>query len=124
MIKKLILIIILLLCVNSSYAKDKPTYGIVFFTSNSCPACQQMKRDVWPHKTIKEKMLKFGWHEINYEDDAELVTKYKVKLLPTIFLIKYDIKNRKECDILKKEVGYMSVRQTEKFLKIPDKKTP
>lgn len=115
---KLILITAIVLCANFSFAEDKPTYGIVFFTSQSCPACLRMKKDVWTHQKIKNIMTKFGWHEIDYSEDAELVEKYKVRLLPTIFLIKYDIKNRKECDIIKKEVGYMSVEQTEKFLEI------
>ena len=124
-------VIFFTLLMGVGQAKELPRYGVVFFTSPSCVYCVKMKKEVWVNNEIKEKMKTFGWHEINHDNNDKLAKDFKVKALPTTFLVKYrsilakhDNIRYEQCIIIRSKVGYMSVGEVIKFIKLEEKTWP
>ncbi len=103
---------------NQIAIKVGPKYGIVFFTSKDCKWCIKMKKDVWTNKLVKKNIRRFDWYEVDINKQPKLAKAFKIKNLPTTVMIKYT-KDRKNCTIIRKRVGYMTTVETVIFLRIP-----
>lgn len=73
-------------------AKKKNMKIILFFQSEGCRPCENMKSNVFTNADVKKTMSKFLFLAVDADNDAALVSKYKVRATPTTVVIDADEK--------------------------------
>lgn len=110
------ILLILILCTTLLGAvQNKSRKNVVFFHATWCGPCNQMKRNVLPHPSIK-KILKqyfFGKERpvmVDIDKYPDLARKYGVSSIPVTMIVNDQDK------VEKRRVGYMSVSQFKRFI--------
>jgi len=95
-------------------ADTKETMQVLFFTSDNCPPCLRMKKNVWPNAEVQRSIKQYHCSPrmLNSSNEKDLVyfKHYNIRYIPTTII----------CDRyggeLKREVGYVSVKEMLHFL--------
>ena len=99
---------------RKAVADTKEAMQVLFFTSDNCPPCVRMKKNVWPNAEVQRSIKQY--HDsprmLNSSNDKNMVyfKHYNIQYVPTTII----------CDRyggeLKREVGYISIKQMLHFL--------
>ena len=95
-------------------ADAKETMQVLFFTSDNCPPCLRMKKNVWPNAEVRRSIKQYHCSPrmLNSSNEKDLVyfKHYNIRYIPTTII----------CDRyggeLKREVGYVSIKEMLHFL--------
>ena len=95
-------------------SEAKETMQVLFFTSDNCPPCLRMKKNVWPNAEVRRSIKQYHCSPrmLNSSDEKDLVyfKHYNIRYVPTTII----------CDRyggeLKREVGYVSIKEMLHFL--------
>ena len=106
---KYLLFLCIALVAGTAEAGQKDHY-ILKFGATWCGPCNQMDRNVWPKRSIKDEIKKFKNGKV-YKFDSDTPThraifvRYAITALPTVLIVDEDGK------AVKRAVGGMSERQ-------------
>ena len=110
-----ILVFIATILVASVAQADQKDYYVLKFGAKWCQPCQQMDRDVWPQRIIKNEVKKFKNGRLYKFDsdkskDKDVFIRYAITNIPTVLIVD------KDGTVVKRAVGYMNTNQLYDFL--------
>jgi len=79
---------------------------VVDFWASWCGPCQKMEPI---YEEVSEETEKVNFGKVNMEENSDLATKYNVKALPTLLMIK-------EGDVVAKNEGFMDKEELESWV--------
>ena len=93
---------------------NKATMQVLFFTSDNCPPCLRMKKNVWPNAEVQKSVKQYHCSPriLNSSNEKNMVyfKHYNIQYVPTTII----------CDRyggeLKRKVGYISIKEILHFL--------
>jgi thioredoxin-related protein len=69
-------------------AQERGTGVLIEFTSDSCPYCRQMEREVFPDRRVRSELDRFIPVQINIDYDDEIASQFGISGVPAYVALK------------------------------------